>query len=405
MGRKNKTRRKKKSTNVGPSLADKLSGIKLDSPSKGEPKAQRTGTASVSRSQEAEGDIDFAEAMGVSSPAEQDESDWLSWANEEVDRLEPSGKPSANATPTSPSQAPSSTRPTDSESLEALRKERDALLADKEEWQAQLQSALKDAATLQQQKEEVAESLQTLQTNYAALEQRQAKARASIQRLQQEKQAALKASSVEEPKVVCLREAMAKSKIPEGREAEALGLWAQAGGQALLPHLYVEAASAAALIERHLVLCCPHEACQEAFASSSGKGVLLVDDASLCEVCEGSDNQRAVQQMVRACRVHRKYKVVLVGGSPDAHAELKHLTPDNFDLRLVSGKLRRDKQQATDDLRYSDLVIIWGPTILPHKISELYTKQKDSFPGKLHVVHTRGVASMARDVALFLNSI
>ncbi len=405
MGRKNKTRRKKKSTNVGPSLADKLSGIKLDSPNEEEPQAQRTNIISVSRSQEAEGDIDFAEAMGVSSPSEHDESDWLSWANQEVDRLEPNGRPSAGVAPTPSSQAPSKTLTKHSESLETLRQERDALLAEKEEWQAQLQSAWEDVATLRQKKEEATESLQILQSNYAALEQQQTKALNSIQRLKQEKQATSEAPTAAEPKVVCLREAMGKSKIPEGCEAEALGLWAQAGGQALLPHLYVEAASAAALIERHLVLCCQHEACQEAFASSLGKGVLLMDDASLCEVCGGSDNRRAVQQMVRACRVHRKYKVVLVGGSPDAHAELKHLTPDNFDLRLVSGKLRRDKQQATDDLRYSDLVIIWGPTILPHKISELYTKQKENFPGKLHVVHTRGVASMARDVALFLNSL
>ncbi|TNE44613.1 MAG: hypothetical protein EP343_28555 [Deltaproteobacteria bacterium] len=405
MGRKNKSRRKKKSTNVGPSLADKLSGIKLENPSKEAAKGPGSVTPNVSRRQEPEGDIDFAEAMGVSSPAEQDESDWLSWASQEVDRLEPGGVSSAGTSYSDSSRIQGTAKPEHPDASDALRRERDALLAEQEQQQAQLETALKDTATLRQQKEALANAFQELQSNYATLEQAQSKSRASLQRLRLEQRAVLEASSVEEPNVICLREAMGKTKIPEGREAEALGLWAQAGGQALLPHLYVESSSASALIERHLVLCCHHEACQEACASSSGRGVLLVDDASLCEVCEGSDNRRAVQQMVRACRVHRIYKVVLVGGSPDAHAELKHLIPDNFDLRLVSGKLRRDKQQATDDLRYSDLVVIWGPTILPHKISELYTKQKDSFPGKLHVVHTRGVASMARDVALFLHSL
>lgn len=408
MGRKNKGRRKKKSSNVGPSLADKLSGIKLPSASKPSSPHESAPSKPVRQASGSDEDIDFAEAMGGTTRVDEDENEWLQWANQEVNQLPTnSQKQTKSSTSSSPSTLPSSKQPDPLEKeVESLRLELDALREKQSHWDVQAASLQREKECLQQEVQATSKENTALKAEKKKLlQQLEAEATRSSQTEPKQEQSTDKTEAPVQSGLISLRQALQDSKVPEGREVEAFSLLAEAGGRALLPHLYVEGSSTQGVVERHLVLCCQHPECQEAVAASSGKGLLLVDDPSKCEFCEGSDNRRAVRRMIRACRTHRRYRVALVGGSPDAHAELNRLVPSNFDLKLVSGKVRRDKQQATDDLRFSDLVVIWGPTILPHKISELYTKQKDAFPNKLHVVHTRGVASMARDVVDFLESI
>lgn len=154
-------------------------------------------------------------------------------------------------------------------------------------------------------------------------------------------------------------------------------------------------------LEGALRLCCAHPTCQEL---ARGRAfVHLVQEESRCEICGGSENQRAIKQLAQYCLARRCYRVTLIGGSPRTHDELQRLWPTSLSLRLISGKKRRSKQQASEDLRRTDLLIIWGPTILKHRVSELYTDQKDRYGEKICVVKQgRGLSSLVRETIAFL---
>ena len=149
--------------------------------------------------------------------------------------------------------------------------------------------------------------------------------------------------------------------------------------------------------ESHVRNVCHASQCQDAWKDQK---VLLwtVEDQTHCDFCAGSDNRREFSTLLLRLRESRIYRVVVVGGSPDTHKEIEQLLPRNHQWKLVEGKTNRNKQQALQDLRSADLIILWGATILPHKVSELYTKQKEGFSHKLLTVNKRGVAGFAREV-------
>ena len=56
-----------------------------------------------------------------------------------------------------------------------------------------------------------------------------------------------------------------------------------------------------------------------------------------CTRCGGSNNQRAVDEMLAACARAGVTKIVFVGGSPSVRAELNDLLGGRLELRLVEG--------------------------------------------------------------------
>ena len=124
---------------------------------------------------------------------------------------------------------------------------------------------------------------------------------------------------------------------------------------------------------------------------------------SRCEVCGGSDIRREARRFVDACLNHGTTRVTIVGGSPKYHRQLRELVQHRvLKLRLVPGDARRSLRQARDDLRGSDLVIIWGATVLDHATSAPYTQQREL--GRLHTVQQRGITSMLGAVVDHLSS-
>lgn len=122
------------------------------------------------------------------------------------------------------------------------------------------------------------------------------------------------------------------------------------------------------------------------------RAVLRVPSAR-CEVCSGSDIRRAGRKLVDACLSHGLTRLTVVGGSPKYHRQLRDIVQHHrLKLRLVPGTVRRTRKQARYDLRGSDVVVVWGPTLLAHSTSELYTNQADQ--GRLVVVQHRGIGQM-----------
>ncbi|MCC6334613.1 MAG: hypothetical protein IT380_11575 [Myxococcales bacterium] len=132
-----------------------------------------------------------------------------------------------------------------------------------------------------------------------------------------------------------------------------------------------------------------------AFARASGKQAVRCEPKSTCQRCGGSDNQRAVRELVEACRQRGASRLVVVGGSPAVREELARLIGTSLELRLVDGTKARPIEQAKADLAWAELVLLWGATELHHKVSNQY---QDSALGpvrkKLVHVPKRGIAQL-----------
>jgi hypothetical protein len=115
-------------------------------------------------------------------------------------------------------------------------------------------------------------------------------------------------------------------------------------------------------------------------------------DQNACGVCGGSANQRAVDELVDALRSAGLERLCVVGGSPKTRQALKDLVGGRIQLRLVPGAERQTQRDASADLAWADRVVLWGGTILDHKVSNLYRGDH-----VITVIH-RGIQHLARDV-------
>jgi hypothetical protein len=149
----------------------------------------------------------------------------------------------------------------------------------------------------------------------------------------------------------------------------------------------------AVLAEKFFLHCATPECV--AFAKASGKEAVRCEPKGTCQRCGGSDNQRAVTDLVEACTQRGLSKIVIVGGSPAVREELQRLVGSALELRLVDGTKARPIDQAKADLAWGDVVLLWGATELHHKVSNQYQDSAQG-PLKRKLVHVpkRGIAQL-----------
>jgi hypothetical protein len=141
---------------------------------------------------------------------------------------------------------------------------------------------------------------------------------------------------------------------------------------------------------------CGEERCHE-LLDIDGRQPIVVARRS-CEVCGGSNNQRAVREMIGACEYADVEKVLVVGGTPRLEEALQsELSGSTILLRVIIGTENEPNQrEAIEDCRWADLVVVWAPTPLPHKVSRLYTSELCQTD--LVEVHRRGLEALAHAV-------
>ncbi len=146
---------------------------------------------------------------------------------------------------------------------------------------------------------------------------------------------------------------------------------------------------------------CGNAACNAALARSTGAAkVAVAARADLCHRCAGSATRRTGGRLVTALAAAGVRRLVVVGGSPNSRDELASLLDGAVDLTLVDGTKRRTREQARNDRSRADLVLIWAPTELEHKVSNLYTAPAGPTErARLLHVGRRGVSALAQDVA------
>lgn len=129
----------------------------------------------------------------------------------------------------------------------------------------------------------------------------------------------------------------------------------------------------AKLLREHFVAVCGRGDCKAEIAANGDQRIAVTAaNPANCEVCHGSSNAKAVDDLVAAFRDAGLSRLCVVGGSPSTHTELERLVAGRIELRLIDGKGVRSAAQARADLAWADRVAIWGATILGHRVSQLY---------------------------------
>ena len=111
-----------------------------------------------------------------------------------------------------------------------------------------------------------------------------------------------------------------------------------------------------------------------------------------CEFCGGSDNRRAVEEMVAAMKATGRRKLLVVGGSPGTRGDLEKLCDGRLGLRFITEDTAPDRKTVAGMLGWSDLTAIWTSTEISHKATAVLRGPK------IFRVPRRGVAALANAV-------
>jgi len=146
-----------------------------------------------------------------------------------------------------------------------------------------------------------------------------------------------------------------------------------------------------------LVRHCSDPACAAAVAGD-GRSPVEVERAH-CSVCSGSNNTRALRRMAAACQAAGVRRILVVGGRRPMYVEMERtLGGTPLELRFVDGTSNLPKgADALRDCAWAELLVIWAPTPLPHKVSDLYRPEVCVAPRRV-TVHRRGIEALAMEV-------
>lgn len=266
------------------------------------------------------------------------------------------------------------------EALASTQAEHDRARATLASMQAERDEAREALATTQAERERARAALTSMQAERDAL----AKERRALQR---------QVTATPEPPAAAsepmLREVLAERGAEEESEVVELLLGLlDRDPAALLDGLRVTPALAGRGLDR-LALVCERPECQP----EGGRSVVVRVAAERCEVCGGSDIKVAFDLLLRASRIAGVTRLVIVGGSPAYHTQLRELSRGtDLKLDLVSGRSKPGRKRARNDV---ERVVIWGATILDHGTSAAYEHLGDRL---IRVTH-RGISRMLREVA------
>ena len=146
-----------------------------------------------------------------------------------------------------------------------------------------------------------------------------------------------------------------------------------------------------------LVRHCSDPACIVAVAGDGRQPVET--DRAHCSICSGSNNTRALRSMAASCATAGVRRVLIVGGRPPMWTEMERTVGSgSIELRFVDGTSNLPSgADAIRDCAWADLLVVWAPTPLPHKVSGLYRPEVCGVARRV-VVHRRGIEALAMEV-------
>lgn len=151
---------------------------------------------------------------------------------------------------------------------------------------------------------------------------------------------------------------------------------------------------------------CPTVACRTV-ATFDGWHVVAVG-AQGCAVCKGSDNRRWFRLMAARLKRARCERLLVVGGGPSSHTELRRLLRDasHLDVQIVDASKSFDARQAKALVLGVDVAVFWTSTILPHAVSDPIKEAARSAPRLIRAatpVGGKGIAALCKTVITALD--
>ncbi len=144
---------------------------------------------------------------------------------------------------------------------------------------------------------------------------------------------------------------------------------------------------------------CSHPDCVRLAGARSTPGTAMVEvEPGECEVCENSNDRRAMLLMADTLHRNNLERLLVVGGSPAKRTLLEQtLGDEGLQLRCVDGTGHSNTREAVNNLNWCQVAVIWGGTELDHKTSDLYT---DNLPPHVLAVTLarRGIEALCREV-------
>jgi len=158
-------------------------------------------------------------------------------------------------------------------------------------------------------------------------------------------------------------------------------------------------AQAGEVIRRACFRHCGATGCREQAAGSGRRPVRAAPHA--CEVCGGRGTDQSLRSMATALAAAGRTRLLIVGGSPNTHRQLKDaLEGTAVELRLVDGQRAPKPRQAQQWAAWADLIVIWATTEVGHKVSGHF--QRPEYAAHTIIVPRRGVEAVAQEVARHL---
>ncbi len=152
-------------------------------------------------------------------------------------------------------------------------------------------------------------------------------------------------------------------------------------------------------LRRRLAFHCATTTCSDTLEldeidAESPRQLLLVEREA-CEVCGGSSDRRALNEMATAMTAAGLARAVVVGGTDQKAARILELSPPSLQWRFVDGLGHVNQRDADSDLRWGDVILIWARTPALHRVTNLYDGPRTI------TVPTTGITALAREAAEF----
>ncbi|MCD4727193.1 MAG: hypothetical protein K8R46_06005 [Pirellulales bacterium] len=156
-------------------------------------------------------------------------------------------------------------------------------------------------------------------------------------------------------------------------------------------------------IKERAVLYCDHPYCRSAAGRRHSEDKTIpVRDSTVCSICSGSATRRALEEVSEVCSRAGIRRILIVGGMSSSHGSIRKYAPGNIEFRLVEGDLERQGKRVQADLRWCDLAVIWGSTILGHSVSGSYTRKRNAQGPFIVRVSRRSVEALCAEVVKHL---
>jgi hypothetical protein len=159
--------------------------------------------------------------------------------------------------------------------------------------------------------------------------------------------------------------------------------------------------SAREALARALQRLCANPECARLARAGGARRTRVRVEPAACEVCGGSNVRRATRALALCLTSRGVRRVLIVGGKGAQHTEIEDpLLAAGLEVRFVDGtRGSPSRRDAAPDLQWAQVLVVWGATQLPHKVSRLYT---DDLPahlrGRTVRLARRGIEAVCREV-------